>query len=164
MNLTPNSQNIAVGVGDIKVGKAPQSINTYLGSCVAVCLYAPGHKVGGMIHLMLPVARPNQEGMVLKKEKYADTGIPELFRQLKNTFGLEKEEFVAKIFGGANILKNVRYHIGKENITAVQKILKSNRIRIISSHTGGEKGYKIEFDLRTGRVTCRVFGEDPQEY
>ncbi len=157
-------KTLSVGVGDIKIAKAPMVITTYLGSCVAVCLYSPVHKVGGVLHLMLPEAKPTKDGQILKKEKYADTGIEELLRQLKNIFKLEKEDFVAKIFGGANVLKHVNRHIGDENLEAVHRILIDLKIRIVGFHTGGEKGYKIMFDTQTGKVLCRIFGEEPREY
>ncbi len=157
-------RTLSVGVGDIKIAKAPTVITTYLGSCVAVCLYSARHKVGGMLHLMLPQSRPSKDGAALKKEKYADTGIPELLRQLKVIFNIEKENFVAKIFGGASILTNVRQHIGDENLKAVHDILNDLKIPVIGSHVGGDRGYKIEFDVGAGKVLCRVFGEQPKEY
>src|SRR3989338_8586343 len=127
-------QSLSVGVGDIKIAKGPTVIKTYLGSCVAVCLYSARHKIVGMLHLMLPQFRPSKDGAALKKEKYADTGIPELLHQLKVVFNLEKENFVAKIFGGASILTNIRQHIGDENLQAVHRILTDSRIPIIGSH------------------------------
>lgn len=159
-----DEKTLSVGVGDIQVAEAPTIITTYLGSCVAVCLYASLHKVGGIIHFMLPRACPTHGGLILKKEKYADTGIPELLRQLKDVFKLEKNDFTAKLFGGANILKNVNRQIGNENIEAAKDILRGLNIKILVSKTGGEKGYGVEFDLNTGKVLCRVFGEEPQEY
>jgi chemotaxis protein CheD len=159
-----DEKTLAVGVGDIKIAQSPVIISTYLGSCLAVCLYAPSYKAGGLLHLMLPRAYATPEGVTLKKEKYADTGIPEMLRQLKNIFKLEKGAFVAKIFGGANVLKNVNRRIGEENLAAVQEILKNLKIAVIASQTGGDKGYKIAFDLNTGKVICRVFGGNPIEY
>lgn len=167
MPLYPMSdvkKTLSVGIGDIKIAKAPAVISTYLGSCVAVCLYSPPHKAGGLIHLMLPRASLTKEGHILKKEKYADTGIPELLHQLKTVFKLEKEDFIAKIFGGANILRNVNRQIGNENVEAARDILRGLNIRIVVCQTGGDKGYKVEFDLNTGKVLSRVFGEEPKEY
>lgn len=159
-----DEKTLAVGVGDIKIARAPVVITTYLGSCVAVCLYCPLYQVGGLLHLMLPRASAAPAGIALKKEKYADTGIPEMLRQLKNIFKLEKDAFVAKIFGGANVLKSVSRHVGEENLAATQEILGNLKIAVLASRTGGDKGYKIAFDLNTGKVTCRVFGGDPADY
>lgn len=155
---------IAVGVGDLKVGKAPVVFSTYLGSCIAVCLYSSAHKVGGMLHLMLPLSASSSQEVVVRKAKFADTGIPELLYKLKSAFNVEKEDFVAKIFGGANILTNFSRRIGSENFQAAQDTIKNLGIPIKNSLVGGERGYRIDFDLSTGKVFCRVFGEPLKEY
>ena len=155
---------ILVGVGDIKIDKAPKTLSTFLGSCVAVCLYSPSRKVGGMVHFLLPRAREIQEGKIPRKEKYADTGIPELLRRLKNVFNIEKDDFVAKIFGGANVLRMVNRRVGEENAAAARAILRELKIVVVGASTGGERGYKIDFDLTTGKVFCQIFNEEIKEY
>ena len=153
---------IIVGIADIKIAKAPSVIKTSLGSCVAVCLYSPSGKVGGMQHLMMPKAPENKA--YIKKAKYADTGIAELYKLLNGLCGSPKQDLVAKIFGGAKVLPHVRANIGADNVESVRSILNDMGITIVASQTGGEKGYKIEFDLSTGKVECRIFGGEPKEY
>ncbi len=155
---------VLVGVGDIKIDRDPVVLSTFLGSCIAVCLYSPSRKAGGMVHFLLPRAREIREGKIPKKEKYADTGIPELLRRLKNVFNIEKDDFVAKMFGGANVLKMVSRRVGEENIAAARAILRGLKIAVVSASTGGERGYKIDFDLATGKVFCQVFNEEVKEY
>ncbi len=155
---------LIVGIADIKVGKAPSLITTNLGSCIAVCLYDRNKQVGGMLHLMLARASDGTTREVVKVAKYADTGIPELLKQLRETYGLGKENFVAKIFGGAKILQFVTQNIGEENETAVREILRILGIRVVAAKTGGEKGYKVSFDLSTGKVVCQIFGEPAGEF
>jgi chemotaxis protein CheD len=155
---------IVVGVADIKIGKAPDVITTSVGSCIAVCLYHPQRRVGGMLHLMLGRMGDAGNRNGVKKAKFADSGIPELLHQLKTAFGLEDRDFVAKIFGGARILKDVSYDIGRNNEEASRAVLKNMGINIIASKTGGEKGYKVKFDLSSGKVKCRIMGEDEKEY
>ena len=47
--------SIKVGMADLKVAKAPDSLITLgLGSCIGLTLYDPVTKVGGMVHYMLP--------------------------------------------------------------------------------------------------------------
>jgi chemotaxis protein CheD len=155
---------LIVGIADIKVGQAPQIIKTNLGSCVAVCLYNAEKKVGGMLHLMLASSSGVSNRVALKKEKYADTGIPELLNQLRKSFQITERACVAKIFGGAKVLKTVARNIGDENINAVRNILQAEGIKIVASHVGGEKGYKVTFDLNTGKVTSQIFGTEPKEF
>ena len=47
--------SIKVGMADLKVAKAPDSLITLgLGSCIGLTFYDPVAKVGGMVHYMLP--------------------------------------------------------------------------------------------------------------
>jgi len=160
-----DGNSVAVGIADIKLGRSPQVIKTTLGSCVAVCLYNSKQRCGGMLHFMMAVPLPGdmmRENM--RKAKYAQTGIPELLRQLKAAFGLSPEQFQAKFFGGANLLSSVSRNIGKINEEAVRAILREHGVKISASLTGGNKGYKIDMDMATGRVRCQIFGEEAREF
>lgn len=156
-------EQIVVGMADIKVAKAPAVIKTNLGSCIAVCLYSSSLRCGGMLHLMLPSAPTNRE--IVKKAKYADTGIPELLHQLKSLSGASKHtDFVAKIFGGACVLVNVKSNIGQDNASSVKEILEDLGIKIVAEEIGGNKGYKVDFDIQTGLVKSQIFGGQVKEF
>ncbi len=154
---------LVVGIGEIKVGKEPAVIRTNLGSCIGVCLYEKDKRLGGMLHLMLPSANGHDNKPGFRKTKYADTGLPELIGELRRTYGTTEQTLTAKIFGGAKLLKAVTQDIGMDNEKAVREILKNVGIRIIAAKTGGDKGYQIDFNLVTGAVSCRVFGQTAQE-
>lgn len=158
------SNEILVGVAELKVGKSPQVIKTNLGSCVAVCLYSTSAQVGGMLHFMMAKLPEEADLATIKKAKYADSGIAELFHQLKLTYGLSSSDLSAKLFGGAKVLKEVTHNIGYDNEVAAKSILKEYNVPVIASRTGGEKGYKIEFNLGTGKVKCQIFGEETKEF
>ncbi len=157
-------QEVAVGMADIKVGKESQILTTVLGSCVGLCLYSPSHKVGGLLHLMMPSAGMNMANPDLKKAKYADTGVADLVRMIKASFGVQSSDLVAKMFGGAKVLQGVERNIGAENIEAVKALLRANAIPVKASCVGGERGYRIKFNLETGRVICQIFGNQPEEF
>ncbi|MFA6583617.1 MAG: chemotaxis protein CheD [Elusimicrobiaceae bacterium] len=154
---------VLVGIADVRVGRSPQVLKTNLGSCIAVCLYCQAAEVGGMLHFMLASPLPKErEGF--KKGKYAETGIPELITVLKSRFGVEQTQLTAKIFGGASLLPGVKHNIGLDNEAAARKYLREYGIRIIASKTGGVKGYKVDFDLGTGKVKCQTFDGDIMEF
>jgi len=157
------NNSVLAGIADIKLGRAPQVLKTNLGSCIAVCLYCAELGVGGMLHFMLDIPLPKEkEGF--KKGKYAESGIPDLIAQLKHRYGVEPHQLTAKIFGGARLLPTVTRNIGLDNDAAARRVLREFGIRIIASQTGGEKGYKVDFDLATGKVRCQVFDENVMEY
>ena len=68
------------------------------------------------------------------------------------------------MFGGANVLKMARRRVGEENIEAARAILRGLKIAVVGASTGGERGYKIDFDLATGKVFCQIFNEEVKEY
>lgn len=158
-----SANSVLVGIADIKLGRAPQVLKTNLGSCIAVCLYCAEKGVGGMLHFMLDYPLPKErEGF--KKGKYAESGIPELVTQMGHRFGVGPGQLTAKIFGGARLLPTVTRNIGLDNDAAARRVLREMGIRVIAAKTGGEKGYKIDFDLATGKVKCQIFDEAVVEY
>ena len=71
--------SIKVGMADLKVAKAPDSLITLgLGSCIGLTLYDPVTKVGGMVHYMLPDSTQLKNNSNIAK--FGDTGIKELYR------------------------------------------------------------------------------------
>jgi chemotaxis protein CheD len=155
---------VIIGVGGMHADNAPVKIVTYLGSCIAVCLYAPARRVGGMVHVVMAALPPGGDPAKVKKGKYADTAVPALLERLKGAYRLDEKEFVVKIFGGAKILRTVNVDIGRVNERAVRDALDRLGLKVAASRTGGEKGYRVEFNLENGNVTCRLFGEEPREY
>ena len=155
---------LVVGIGDVKVGKMPSLIRTNLGSCIGVCLYNDAQKIGGMLHCMLPSSVDYRDKPNFRAAKYADSGLDELLAELKRTYNVSPSQLKAKFFGGASMLKAITINIGGQNEQAVKNYLKSAGIHVLACKTGGEKGYQIDFDLSTGKVYCRIFGQETQEF
>ncbi|MBU8891914.1 MAG: chemotaxis protein CheD [Bacteroidales bacterium] len=132
--------------------KEPFQINTILGSCVAVCFWDAVLKTGGMCHYMLPYW--NGEG--LASPKYGNIAIEKLLEKMYS-FGSKKNNIVAKVFGGGDVLeiKSSHFHIGERNIKLAWEQLKELRIPITSSSVGGKDGRKIIFYTETGEVKQR---------
>lgn len=146
---------ITVGVGDLKITQAPNILKTLLGSCIGIVLHDPVNRVGGLLHVMLP----RQIGSDTKITKYADPGLSYFISQMLTFAGASKGTMYAKIFGGAKMFEtNGLLNIGESNEIEVRRILKKEGIKIVTSKTGGTKGYNILFDTATGDVTCRIFG------
>ncbi|MEE4196753.1 MAG: chemotaxis protein CheD [Bacteroidales bacterium] len=132
--------------------KEPYQINTILGSCVAVCLYDPVLKAGGMCHYMLPLW--NGDG--LASPKYGNIAIEKLIDKMLN-FGSQKYNIKAKIFGGGEVIEtqNPHFNIGQRNISLATDMLSEAKIPIISSSVGGKLGRKIIFFTHSGEVKQR---------
>ncbi len=124
-------------------------ITTILGSCVAVCLWDETRLTGGMNHYLLPLW--NGEG--LPTPRYGNVAIPMLIERMR-LLGSRRECLKAKVFGGANVLESLSglIDVGERNIAFAEDMLRSERITIVSSDTGGTLGRKILFMTDSGDV------------
>ncbi len=134
------------------VSKDSVEIQTLLGSCIAVCLFDPVLKSGGMNHYMLPMW--NGEG--LESPKYGNIAIDMLLEKLMR-LGSYKNNLVAKVFGGASQFDSDHsiLNIGERNIQVAETMLQRHQIRIVATSTGGTQGRKIAFNSETGQVMMK---------
>jgi len=129
--------------------KDPYVVQTILGSCVAVCLWDPVAKIGGINHYMLPTWNGND----LASPKYGNIAIERLVERMLQ-LGSRIGNLEAKIFGGGDLISTDRsvMLIGERNIRVARIILEERDIPVIASSTGGRKGRKILFFTHNGEV------------
>lgn len=129
--------------------KDPYMVQTILGSCVAICLWDPVAKIGGINHYMLPTWNGND----LASPKYGNIAIERLIERMLQ-LGSRIGNLEAKIFGGGDLISTDRsvMLIGERNIRVARIILEERNIPIIASSTGGRKGRKILFFTDNGEV------------
>lgn len=151
---------IVVGVADLAVSNDPKEtlITHSLGSCIAVVIYDPTVRVGGILHFMLPDASMDLTKAKAKPAMFADSGIPVLFRQ-SYQLGASKANIVVKVAGGSQIMdENGVFNIGKRNYMAMRKIFWRNNVPIAAEHVGGCVNRTVRLDIGTGRVLMKVSG------
>ncbi len=148
--------NITIGIGDLKVCRAPDVLVTYaLGSCVGICLLDNQTGIGGLSHIMLP----DSTGMSAQTSpmKFADKALPMLVQQMV-ALGANKSRLTAKIAGGAMMfsIANEKFNIGERNVIAVKKFLNENRIPILAEDCGLNYGRTQLFYPATGVMEIRA--------
>jgi two-component system chemotaxis response regulator CheB len=118
-------------------------ISTLLGSCVAVALYDPVAKVGGLNHYLLPEGGPHD----CESSRYGKDAIPMLVEECVR-LGAEARRLQAKIYGGGNVISvsSLGEAIGKRNIDLAEKLLAQLRIPIIERNVGGEHARTIKMN------------------
>lgn len=132
--------------------KDPVTVSTILGSCVAVCFFDKTKSIGGINHFMLPL----WNGQGLESPKYGNIAIKKLLQKMES-LGSRKEDLVAKIFGGGEVIDTgTHFQIGQRNIQTAEAELQALGIPIIARSTGGKNGRKLEFDTETGAVRQRL--------
>lgn len=135
--------------GNVIACKEETIVSTLLGSCVAVALYDPETKIGGLNHYLLPEPSPYDK----VTPRYGTVAIAELIVQLKKQ-GANPDRLKAKIYGGANVIANVLGgpSVGAINISLAEKVLKHLGIPIVEKNVGGNKARTIKLNTSTFQV------------
>ena len=147
-----------ISVIDIKMGslaitdRKDSILKTFVGSCVAICLYDTKQKMAGMAHVMLPKNKTHTP--TKNPGKYADEAIEHMLKKIQNS---EKNQIKAKMAGGAQIFTNENgsseFDIGQRNITEIYNLLQNNNIELVAKDCGGTSGRNVTFDISTEIMT-----------
>ena len=128
---------------------------TLLGSCVAVCLFDPQLRIGGINHFLLPDMGRSKHGDVdsLLSGNYA-------MEALLNGLlvkGAKKPRLQAKAFGGGTIIDTDggSLSIGMRNASFAKEWLVREGIPLLSSDLLGPWSRKIIFLPFNGEAFCR---------
>ncbi len=141
--------------GEVFASAKPTTVSTILGSCVAVCLWDPQLRIGGLNHFMLAYGAENGLG----SGRFANVAIPRLITLLESEGSL-RANLRAKVFGGACILrtgKSFGGNLGEKNINVAHRMLDRAGIPIIAESVGGDAGRKLIFHTDDGVALVRLF-------
>lgn len=166
------TETLNVGVADLKVSDNSDTLVSYgLGSCVAVAIYDPRKKMGGLAHVMLPESRGKDS--VSSPGKFADTAVPLLVERLVE-LGARRKSLLCKIVGGAQMFEipgsrnreaglscGPSANIGARNVEAVKEVLEKLKVPIVGEETGGNHGRTVRFKTDTGdvQITAILYGK-----
>jgi len=147
----PRRNRITLFVGEVAASHLPVVLDTLLGSCVAVCLYDPVLRAGGMNHILLPNCRVGD-----KNPRCGIHAMELLINELMKLGG-ERRRFVAKAFGGANVLPGIKMPpVGEGNARFVREFLALERIPLVAERMGGTHAVHLYFHTDTGKVTVQT--------
>jgi len=152
---------VDIGVGEHWFGGGSTRLTTLLGSCVALCLWHPVRRVGGLAHIVLP-GRRRGEGMERLDPRYADEAVQLLRADIEAT-GTRLRDYDAKLFGGGDMLDVSRNRaaimdVGRRNIEAVESLMALEGVNVRARHVGGQGHRKLVFDIMTGDVWLKFPG------
>lgn len=156
------SDLLSVGVAELLVTNNHAVLASFgLGSCVAVAMFDPEKKVGGLAHVMLPDSRGKDTAH--SPGKFADVAVGRLLEGLLKT-GAKRDRVRCKIVGGSHMfeipgLKKKDFsaagelaYIGHRNVEAVKRALEELGIPLVGEDTGGNYGRTVKFNTSTGEV------------
>lgn len=155
-DLTSEQQTIEVFLqpGEFFWGDRFSRIWTILGSCVAVCVWHAGQRVGGMNHILLPGVAPDGMPGAGAPAKYAADAIDVFLSEMKRA-GLPPRTFAAKVFGGSSLLDGKGRTVGMKNVESVRALLAAASIPVIAEDLGGSGHRKVIFDISDGSAWVR---------
>lgn len=155
---------VVVGVSDCRVsGNQDDVLITYaLGSCIAVVLYDPVTRVGGMLHYMLPESNLDRSKAEQSPYMFADTAIPLLMSRIVES-GANRKRLVVRLAGGAQVVNDGgMFDIGKRNYLAARRLLWKAGLMVHAEEVGGSLPRTVRLEVSTGRVWLRSTGIDTE--
>ena len=140
--------------GQLFVSAHSYAVTTILGSCVAVGLWDPVNRIGGINHFLLPTF----SGLGIASPRFGNIAIKELLDQLAE-LGSQRHNLLAKLFGGACVLEafsRPQNHLGMKNIEVARELLESESIPLVGHDVGGQRGRKLIFHTDDGAAWVKV--------
>jgi len=151
---------IALPPGSLCCPATPSELTTLLGSGVAVCLWDPVRRVGGMAHFLLPQASRSARG-----PRVGAVAIPALLAGMTR-IGCRADTLRAKVFGGAGLSgpDPTAQPVGPENVRLALHLLQQAGIPVIARRTGGPHRLRLQFWTGTGEIRVQPVSERSAGY
>ncbi len=153
---------VSIHPGEYYVSGDDEIIATVLGSCVAVALFDPTRRIGGLNHFMLPGSLDRQQFFMSRSGKYGMYAMELLINALLKS-GASRDALRAKVFGGGSVLNvnlgDAATSISRSNIEFALQFLETEGIPVDSSDTGGTHARKILFFPANTRVMLKRLGD-----
>jgi chemotaxis protein CheD len=147
-----------VRMGELAVSSVPGHVlvSLGLGSCIGLALLDRKMGIAGLAHVVLPQSQGDGDA---GSRKFADLAVPELISEME-ALGARKLRLEAVLVGGASMfaVSASSLEVGQRNEEAVRALLKSLRIPVRATATGGSRGRTIRVHVATGTVTFREAG------
>ena len=150
------AREVILQPGELFFGKEDVVLKTVLGSCIAITLWHPEQKMGGMCHYMLPT---RGWPTTLLDGRYADEAITLLLQAIAQ-YPPPLDEYEIKLFGGGNMFDQPQYakrdnNVATRNIEAAWQLTRHLGLDIKAHHLGHSGHRSLIFELSNGSVWLR---------
>jgi chemotaxis protein CheD len=146
-------EKVRVGIADYRLAEEPEALVAYgLGSCLAVAIYDPRSRRGGLAHALLPEPLPMVGAA--QSASYVDTAINEMVTEIEKR-GSNRADLIAKLVGASQMFETIGSTIeaiGVRNLRKAGEVLDQLGIPVAAEETGGNQGRSLEFNLTNGEV------------
>jgi chemotaxis protein CheD len=153
----PELQDMVLAPGDWWLGIGRHGLRTLLGSCVAVVLWHPRRRIGGMCHVVLPARVIRSPGGL--SGRYADEAL-ELLAEAVARHGTRPGEYRTGLYGGAQMLAGLSQprpdgrcsDVACRNLETVRQLLDEWGFPRGEEDTGGTRYRTLRLDLASGEL------------
>ena len=149
-------QDVFLLPGEIYFGNCARRVKTVLGSCVAVVMWHPRLKLGGMCHFVMPempVDTPTELAC-----RYSEGAIGRLFHEAMERDTVPERYWIG-IYGGGYMQhaenQQGRYSVGSKNILAAQRLLRKYNVTVHEQRVGGPVYRSLMLDVESGSVELK---------
>lgn len=150
-----NTEAVKILPGEYFATTNSTLIVTVLGSCISVCLRDPITRIAGMNHFLLP-ANQDESSLNTDSARYGVYAMEVLINHLMK-LGAARHRLEAKVFGGGNVLKQLRINsVGEKNAAFIKEYLATESINTVAEDVLGEYPRKVYFFPLTGEVKVRT--------
>lgn len=141
--------------GQLYFGSKAASARTLLGSCVAITLWHPQRRIGGMCHYLLPSRKGPQPAQ--PEGRFGEEALAMMVRWLRMA-DTEPKEFEAHLYGGADTQPGSarsEMGIGERNIEVGWQLIDQYGFNLQAVDVGENIPRNVLMNLRTGEVDMR---------
>lgn len=153
MTLTESPSLLVAGIGEMVLSSSPDThlVAYGLGSCIALAVWDPRVKVGGLAHFMLPSGPANNRSPV----KFIDPGLDTFLHALEARGAVLNCSMLKAAGAAAMLTVGGGLAIGKRNAEAVQAGLSSWGLSLTATALGGNVGRTVQLEVADGRFLIK---------
>ena len=153
-----SDEPVVLHPGELWFGESPTCVRTLLGSCVAITLWHPQRRIGGMCHYLL--SGQMEQARHNGRPGYYATGAIRYFQKAIRSWQTRPQDYEVKMFGGGNMFPDVERHgeqftVAESNIRHGQHLLENAGFSIKARDLGGVRYRIILLELDSGDVWVR---------
>jgi len=163
MRRTPEDcLEIFLQPGEFYFGDHATRIRTVLGSCVAITMWHPELRIGGMCHYMLPRRPRNAIPGAPLDGRYADEAMKLFLRELRGS-RTSAADYQVKLFGGGQMFpartgSGHMASVSERNVIYGRAAIADGGFRLAAQDLGGFGHRNVILDLWSGDVWVRQNG------
>ena len=158
--------------GELYFGEGRTRVRTLLGSCVAIAVWHPGLKIGGLCHYMLPGRGAHHGAHHALDGRYANEAMLLFLRDMRAA-GTRPQEYEAKLFGGGRMFAHDPQQgsparpgcldVSCKNVLRGRELVRQHGLRLKAEHLGGEGHRNVLFEIWSGDAYLKFWGQNAEQ-